>query len=258
VEKKIENIVLIGAGNIATHLALALSKKSKIIGVYSKNGVSARELAFKVNTEVLSSLDNIPSCDLILICAKDDAIDEIINQIPTHFSIAYTSGSVDLHHLPVREKIGVFYPLQTFTKDRVLDIQQVPFFIEGSTENYTNELIKLASSISENISIATSDDRKKMHLAAIFINNFSNHLATLAKEYIENEHLNWEYLKPLIKETTNKILDSSPKEMQTGPARRNDKQIIEEHIRMLSGTSKEIYTLLSKSISDTYFKNQDK
>ncbi len=257
-EKKIENIVLIGAGNVATHLALALSKKSEIIGIYSKNGVSARELAFKINTVVLSSLDNIPSCDLILICSKDDAITEIINQIPAHFSIAYTSGSVDLHHLPVREKIGVFYPLQTFSKDRVLDIQQVPIFIEGSNENYTDELIKLASSISKNVSIVTSEERKKMHLAAIFVNNFSNHLATLAKEYIENEHLNWEYLKPLIKETTNKILDSGPKEMQTGPARRNDKQIIDDHLRMLSGTSKEIYALLTKSISATYFINKDK
>lgn len=257
-EKKIENIVLIGAGNVATHLALALSKKNKIIGVYSKHGVSARELAIKINTEVLSSLNDIPSCDLILICVKDSAITEIINQIPAHFSIAYTSGSVDVHDLPVREKIGVFYPLQTFSKDRVLDIQQVPFFIEGSNENYTDELIKLASSISKNVSIVTSEERKKMHLAAIFVNNFSNHLATLAKEYIENEHLNWEYLKPLIKETTNKILNSGPKEMQTGPARRNDKQIIEEHLRMLSGTSKDIYALLSKSISDTYFKNQDK
>jgi predicted short-subunit dehydrogenase-like oxidoreductase (DUF2520 family) len=257
-EKKIERIVLIGAGNVATHLAKALSKKSEIVGVFSRNGITSNELALKIGSKQLEKIQDIPSCDLVLICVNDASIPEILQQIPSHFNIAYTSGSTELDPLSKHENVGVFYPLQTFSKDNELEINSIPFFIEASNPEFESKLMELASTISEKVSLASSEERKKLHLAAIFVNNFSNHLATIAKDYLENQNLNWEHLKPLISETTNKIINSSPKDSQTGPARRNDALIINEHIKMLSGYPKEIYALLSKSISETYSQKNDK
>ena len=122
----------------------------------------------------------------------------------------------------------------------------------------TRDLYLAASLISLNVSISNSIERKKMHLAAVFVNNFSNHLAFLAKEYLDENNLKWEYLKPLMIETVNKLSEVSPYEAQTGPSRRNDTKVIESHLKELSGTTKEIYQVLSTSIINTYHNKNDK
>lgn len=250
--KKIENVVIIGAGNVASHLAIFLSKKIEIKGIISKNKTSALQLSTKLNCPFIDDLSSIPSCDLVLICTNDDAIEQIESQISINFNVAYTSGSVDLNSKTQRKNYGVFYPLQSFSKDKAIDISKVPIFIEAKNEEFGQKLFELANIISENVAFASSIERKKIHITAIFINNFSNHLAYIANKFAEENDLNWEYFKPLIKETTDKILLTSPFEAQTGPARRKDYTTIEQHLSMLNGFSKEIYNLLSNSIINTY------
>jgi len=255
---EIKNIFIVGAGNVGSHLAKALAKVVNIVGVYSLNQCSAKELSDELNVPFFSNISSIPACDLVLVCVNDNSVIEVVKQIPTTLKTAYTSGSIELSTLPDFENIGVFYPLQTFSKSKELNLKEVPFFIEGTNAEFTNELIKLASLISSNVSISNSIERKKMHLAAVFVNNFSNHLAFLAKEYLDENNLNWEYLKPLMIETVNKLSEVSPYEAQTGPSRRNDTKVIESHLTELSGTTKEIYQMLSTSIVNTYQKKNDK
>ncbi len=257
-EKKIESILIIGAGNVATHLANAFQDKVRIVGVHSKNNISSKILATQLNCPNIEHIHQFPTCDLILICVNDSSIQEVVSKIPNHFNIAYTSGSIELDSNSKNENLGVFYPLQTFSKESKLDISSVPFFIEGLNPAFSKKLFDLASLLSSQVSYATSTDRKKIHISAVIINNFMNHLAFLSKEYMEENGLNWNHLKPLIAETSNKIIFSSPYEVQTGPARRNDQQVIQDHLEMLKGHSKVIYSDISKSIIDTYSKKQIK
>lgn len=254
--KKIESIVIVGAGNVATHLALHLSKFVVIKGVISRTKQSADILASKIGSICLNSIKEIPPCDLILICTNDSTILEIESQIPVDFHIAYTAGSVELDKNKARENYGVFYPLQTFSKERDVSLSNVPFFIEATNEAFSKQLFDLASLLSNKVSFATSIERKKLHIAAVFVNNFINHLAYIANDFIEKQNLNWEYLHPLLQETVHKLENTSPKEAQTGPARRNDSLIIQEHINLLEGYPKEIYKLLSESIIEIYSKKQ--
>lgn len=253
---KIERILIIGAGNVATHIAKSLSINKSIVGIISKNKVSARELALKINCPFINDLSSLPDCDLVLICTNDSSLADIESEIPLNFNIAYTSGSVELNKNSSRNNYGVFYPLQTFSKERNIDLENVPFLIEATNKKFGQRLFELASEISNQVSFNSSIERKKLHIAAVFVNNFSNHLALLAKEYIDENNLNWNYLKPLIQETTNKIISNSPENSQTGPARRNDQFIIEEHLSMLKSYPKEIYKVLSESILNTYY-NKD-
>ena len=251
---KIKNVVIIGAGNVASHLSRALIKKIEIKGIISKNKVSAIKLSTELNCSFINDLSSLPVCDLVLICSNDDSISEIESQIPPHLKVAYTSGSVELNSILNRKNYGVFYPLQTFSKNSELDTSSIPFFIEATNIEFGQQLFELGTTISSQVSYASSIERKKLHISAIFVNNFTNHLAYLAKEYSDKNNLNWQHLIPLIKETTHKIIEASPENSQTGPARRNDQSIIEEHLSMLDGDSKKIYQLLSESIVNTYSK----
>ena len=185
---------------------------------------------------------------------KDSSINDLILSIPNHFNIAYSSGSVDLPLDSQRGNYGVFYPLQTFSKERELDISNVPFFIEATNKTFAKQLFDFALLVSSHVTYATSLERKNLHISAIFVSNFINHLAYLSQEHAESNHLNWDHLKPLINETIYKIVNSSPKTAQTGPARRNDLEVINDHLQMLNGFPKDIYKVISDSILSTYSK----
>ena len=153
------------------------------------------------------------------------------------------------------QKRGVFYPLQTFTKGRLLDFSTIPICIEASDNESLALLRLLGEAISQNIYDINSDQRKKLHLAAVFANNFSNHLFHISETLCEKEDLPFELLKPLILETVKKLETLSPKDAQTGPARRDDSISIEKHLELLTNTNhKKIYTLLSEAITKTYEK----
>lgn len=257
-QKAIQTISIVGAGNVATQLAKHLKSVGiEIVSCSSKNGKNASDLANQLNTTVVASLTDLPVVDLVLVCVNDDAISTVLHEIPAHLNVAYTSGSVELTALPQRERLGVFYPLQTFTKGIELDLTHVPFLIESTNPSWGDELQVLAKKISSQVHWATSEDRKRLHVGAVFVNNFTNHLAHLADQFLKAKQLNFELLVPLLQETSKKLQFISPNDAQTGPARRGDLLILEQHKQLLDGNALEIYEMLSKSILDTYKKLEE-
>lgn len=247
----IQKISVVGYGNVAYHLIKAFEEQGIVVSdlvVRSKN--SSLESSF--GGIIHTSASFLPEHQLVLVCVPDDAISEMLKTIPMECPVAYTSGSVDLKSLPERDNLGVFYPLQTFSKKIDLNLFEVPFFIEANNTDFGSQLFDLAWSISRTVNYASSEDRKKLHLAAVWVNNFTNHVNHIALSYLEENGFSFDHLRPLLKETARKISIETPYNAQTGPARRNDSNVIEEHLSMLSGDRKEIYRLLSKSIKDTY------
>jgi len=252
VNHPIQKISIIGLGNVGSHLFDAfLQEGIKVTHVYSRSKPSDRVLH---DTEWVKDPSELPDAQLVIVCVPDDIISSILDKIPETCPVAYTSGSVILSKLPKREELGVFYPLQTFTKGSPINMFEVPFFIESYDPEFASRLFDLAWKISRNVNYASSADRKKLHLAAVFINNFTNHMAYISKSYLDQEELDFDHLKPLLKETARKLESQDPVSIQTGPARRRDQEIINEHIDALQDpVQKEIYRLISKSIHQTYF-----
>jgi predicted short-subunit dehydrogenase-like oxidoreductase (DUF2520 family) len=251
VKSGIQKISLVGLGNVGYHLAKAFDKTGiEITHVFSRQLKSCPELSF--NPKFIDNLKDLPNSQLIILCVPDDVIKDTLELIHPSCPVAYTSGSTDISSLPERENIGVLYPLQTFSKDTALNMNEVPFFIEGSNSNFSATLFDLAWEISSHVNYANSQERKELHLAAIWVNNFTNHLIHIAKEYLESKELDFGHLKPLLLETVMKLKEQEPYDSQTGPARRGDVKIIEQHLSKLEGTSKEIYQLISDSIINTY------
>lgn len=249
----IQTVSIIGAGNVASQLAQELASNGiNIISVTSKSNASAEILAEQLNCAVVTDIAQIPASDLVLVCVGDDAIQEVIEQIPSHLSVAYTSGSVEIKSITTRDNLGVFYPLQTFSKTRKVEMFEVPFLIEANNTHFAQALFDLAWKISRNVQFMNSEQRKKIHVGAVIVNNFTNHLVYLADKYFKDNELDWKILQPLLKETLAKLESTSPYDAQTGPARRNDQEIIEKHLQMLNGSTKEIYKLISESILITY------
>ncbi len=247
----IHSVSIVGTGNVAHHLGKAFRDAGiPVTDVYGRNSDSAKELALKFDCAVVESLNEL-SGDLILLCVSDDAVVDLASSISEKRRLVYTSGSVPMSSLPNRTFCGVFYPLQTFSKNREVDMSTVPFLIEGNTDQHESELMQLASKISQHVLSANSSDRLHYHISAVFVNNFVNHLFSQGKAHVEEHGLDWEVLKPLIFETIGKISDLDPLEAQTGPAVRNDEQTIERHLHELEGKSKEIYTLITQSIQQS-------
>lgn len=246
-------IVLIGAGNLATQVgkALAVCKNVEIIQVYSKTEISAKCLAELLNTNHTTDLNNITEgADLYLFSVKDAVLEDVLKQMKPNKGIwAHTAGSIPMSVFePYTKNRGVFYPLQTFSKNRDMDLSGVPFFIEGSTPGIEQTLTRLAKLLSSNVRTLDSDKRKEIHLAAVFVCNFTNHMYAVAADILDSKGIPFDVLIPLINETTAKLAFLHPKEAQTGPAIRYDQNVISKHIEMLPEKYKDIYQLLSKSI----------
>jgi predicted short-subunit dehydrogenase-like oxidoreductase (DUF2520 family) len=247
------SIAIIGSGNVATNLAHNLSQLGTLqLGIYSSSILHRTELALATKSKLYHSIEETFDADLILICVPDNAIQDVVGLLPTNQKIAYTSGSIPLNTFAKHSNVGVFYPLQTFTKNHLIDLKTVPFFVEANNQNLEKELVDFASLIGKNVSITNSEERKHYHLAAVMLNNFTNHLAYLAQHHLAQHHLDWKNLLPLFEETTRKIVSSNPKEIQTGPARRNDTQVINQHLKELNENEKNIYLAMTNSIINTY------
>lgn len=250
-------ISIIGHGNVGHHLAIELNHVGvNVTHIVSRNPAKASELANKVGAEIIS-IHDLPLNQLALMCVPDDTIAPLLEQIDNRIEVAYTSGSVRLNDLPSRKNLGVFYPLQTFTKSKRPKIEEVPFFIEATQPAFSETLIELASRISNNVNRATSEERKKLHITAVMVNNFTNHILHHAKTFADQNDIEFKHLLPLLSETINKLNSDSPYNVQTGPARRGDDQTIQDHIESLDGMTKEIYILLSDSIKKTYSNNDE-
>lgn len=257
VENTFKNIAIIGTGNVAYHLSTELYRKKLPLKTIIQRDSTRNEKWIPAGVQVIPSVEHLSSeTDLVLICVTDQSIASILKELPDTFPAAYTSGSVRLNHLSSRDHLGVFYPLQTFTKYKDIDFTHLPFLIESEDKSFENSLLKLARLLSSNVKIASSEERFHTHVAAVFVNNFTNHLYEIAFDFLEHKQLSFSLLQPLIQETAHKILSSAPKDVQTGPASRGDKSVMEKHLRVLSGYEREIYSLMSKSIIEKMKKNE--
>jgi len=252
----VTSIAIVGKGNVAYHLGnVFIENGIAIKEIYGRNEERASEFASKWECEVVNKLSAITS-ELILVCVSDDAIGEVLEKLPSSARVAYTSGAVDLRDFRSRTNTGVFYPLQTFSEKKEVNLFEVPFLIEADSTTFAQELFDLAWKLSRKVFYVGSEDRLKYHLAAVWVNNFTNHLIFKAKEYLEVEKLDFDLLKPLLFETIDKLRTVDPFSAQTGPARRNDIHTMERHSALMEGLSKEIYSLISKSITETYKNDQ--
>lgn len=247
-------ITLVGSGNVATHLAAALKNAGhQLIQVWSRNLQHAALLAYHVKAEPIDQLSEISAeTDLIIISVKDDAVETVASFINLkNVLVAHTCGAVSMQVLQKYfDHCGVFYPLQTFSKTRELDFAAVPLCIESTDKNSMEILLDLGKTISKNVNIVNSDQRKTLHVAAAFASNFPNYLYQIAADLLEDEQLNLNLLKPLILETALKVQTFVPSKVQTGPAIRGDVQTMNAHLYLLQQHPKlqEIYRLLSQGI----------
>lgn len=258
-ERSVKNkIVIIGAGNVATHLAQAFSHEFDVVQVYNHNIDNAIHLATKLHgCEAINDLSLLnDSADVYVLSIKDDAIKEIVAQIPDVCKTklwVHTSGSVSMDVFKgVINQYGVLYPLQTFSKDVDVNVGEIPFFIEGNEVASLEKIKEVALRISPIVKIADSDSRKRIHASAVFACNFVNHLWSIADDILKKGNLEFELLIPLLKETLAKIAKVSPCDAQTGPARRGDVKTMMGHMALLEEDQKEIYRLLSRSIMKQY------
>ncbi len=255
-------IVLIGAGNVAMQLGLALKEaKHSIVQVYSRQNIAASGLADLLKCSFTSSLEKINiTADIYIIAVNDDAITAVVKHLKlSNQIVVHTSGSAAMDILkPSSKNYGVFYPLQTFSKNNRADFKSIPMCLEANNTATLEKLQVLASSISGNVQEINSEQRKTIHLAAVFACNFSNHLFAVADSILASDKLSLDILKPLIDETAKKIKTHSPLEMQTGPAIRGDKKTMDKHLKMLSGQKeyRQLYKLMSKSISASRKENK--
>ena len=245
-------VSIIGSGNVAQHLIQAFSKTTEIelVQVFSRKKETVNHLI--ISDKIITNLNQLKAADVYILAVTDEAIADISNQLPfKNQLLVHTSGSVAMETLNDNNRKGVFYPLQTFSKSKAVDFKIIPICIEATTEKDYQTLEALAKSISNVVYKIYSEQRKALHVAAVFVSNFVNHLYKMGNDIcIENE-VPFDLLKPLIQETANKINTLSPAQAQTGPAKRNDTQTINAHLSFLTNDNqKEIYKLLTKSIID--------
>lgn len=250
------SVTLLGAGNVATHLYKALKKaeNTSVIQWYNRN-LKAIE-SYQNEVSITNGFEGLKKTDVYIIAVSDDAIGSLSSQLPfSNKLVVHTSGSVSLHDLDKKHKRGVFYPLQTFTKEADIDFTEVPICIEVEKKADLLILKKLSEALGCEHYKVNSDQRAALHLAAVFVNNFTNQLYRIGHEITESKSVDFNILKPLIKETANKIETLSPYMAQTGPAKRDDKKTIKKHLKALDkDIHKDIYELLTKSIKLTHGK----
>lgn len=247
-------ITIVGSGNVATHLAAAFKNAGHfIVQIYSRDIQNASLLAYHVKAEAIDNLEQIDSVtDLFVIAVKDDAIEPIAAELAKYNKlIVHTSGATDLQTLlKYTQNAGVFYPLQTFSKTRELDFNTVPLCIEGANEQIASILNELAYTVSQNVYRVNSEQRKILHLAAVFACNFPNYLYHVSQQLLAEKQLPFDLLRPLILETAEKVQEYLPASVQTGPAVRNDEKTMTSQLAQLHQNSdlQDIYRLLSQGI----------
>lgn len=250
------DIVIIGSGNVAA----VLGRKFKAAGhtilqIVSRNAPAASSLAYEWDTESTNYKSVInTNADVYIIAVSDDAIAEVIGGLKLPGKVvAHTAASVPMDILKdVTKHYGIFYPLQSLRKDSKT-IPEFPVFFDGSDDKAKKKLEALAHSISQdNVAEAGDDARLKLHVAAVVVSNFTNHLYALAEQYCKKEGLDFKQLLPLIRETAERLTEISPGKAQTGPAVRQDNETIQKHLTMLNDHPrlKKIYELFSESIKE--------
>jgi predicted short-subunit dehydrogenase-like oxidoreductase (DUF2520 family) len=246
-------VILLGSGNVATNLGEALKEAdAEIVQVYSRNKANAKVLAKKLKAKVLTDITKIDKRPaLIIIAVKDDAIPALVKKMKvTEGIVVHTSGSVSMDVLKKFEQYGVFYPLQTFSKNRKKEFSIVPICIEGSDISTLHSLMNVAETLSDCVYNLDSKQRQAAHLAAVFANNFTNHIYAIAEDLLNEQKLPFDLIRPLIDETAVKVMELSPAEAQTGPAVRKDTKVMNAQIALLKKHPelKKLYNEMSAGI----------
>ena len=230
------NIVIIGKGNVATNLDYAFRKK----GIACQM-VSSRE-----------GLDRLPQANVYIYAVRDEALPSVVKQVvgvgkSLHL---HTSGTMPITVFgDDKPHAGIFYPFQTFSKARLIeDFSTVPVFFEARGIDDISAVYSLALTITSHVYEATQHDRERLHVAGVFTNNFTNLMYTMAAELLQNTHIPFKALLPLIDETAAKVHTLSPRDAQTGPARRGDENVMNHHLSLLNDEQRQVYQLLSKEI----------
>lgn len=247
------SVIILGTGNLAQHLTTAFSKVASIqlIQVYGRSQDGLKW--FENHAETCSDLNRIKDADVHIIAVKDEAIRPVSKFLSSKkWLVVHTSGATDMDCIPLDNR-GVFYPVQTFTKGKLLDFKNVPIGIEANHEKDLKVLEFVAQQISTKVYRVSSKQRKELHLAAVFANNFTNHLYRISEDICERADLPFDILKPLIQETAEKLQTLSPETAQTGPARRGDEISIQHHLNLINNNLEgEIYALFTEAIKAKY------
>ncbi|MBN1651320.1 MAG: DUF2520 domain-containing protein [Bacteroidales bacterium] len=250
--RAIQTVVIVGSGNVASHLAFAFKEVGiQLLGIYSRHYENAQELAAKTGVKAIRNLQEIPlDADAYLYAVNDVVLPEVLKNSPDIEGLMmHTSGTVGLDVFPDRfKRTAVFYPLQTFTKDKEVDFSAIPILIESKNKADLKLIDALGRNLSTSIRITNSEQRKQIHLAAVFACNFSNYMFYIAQDLLQEKGLDFNLLKPLINETVDKINTLSPAESQTGPAKRKDFATLNKHLEMLKHNP--VYLNIYHSISE--------
>jgi predicted short-subunit dehydrogenase-like oxidoreductase (DUF2520 family) len=253
-------IAILGAGNLAWNLASALEDAGhEITEVYARDLQKAKEITERIYTATpKDDLDfSESSAELFILAIKDDALSEVADQVilPEGSVLVHTSGAIPMEVLSQSSAsyVGVFYPLQSFTKGKKVDFEEVPFLLESEDEGSLQLLKKVAKSLSQLVYILRGKDRQAVHVAAVFASNFTNHMLRIAEDILHRQGLDPELLKPLIIESISKSLQLGARKAQTGPAIREDYETLESHHHFLAYNEQlaEIYRLISQDIIDS-------
>lgn len=252
-------VTFIGAGNVATHLATTMLEKGyEIAQIYSYSEESAKSLADKLNKPDIYTnriSDIYPDSDLYIFALKDSVLQEVASQLSSNNGIwIHTAGSMPLDIFKgLNKHYGVIYPLQTFSKNKPLNWDNIPLFLEASDTDTLSKLQQVAQSISSNVYELNSDKRKYVHLTGVFACNFTNYMYSVSADILKDAGLPFEVALPLIEETCAKVHTLSPIEAQTGPAVRYDENVMQKHLSLIDDEQlKELYHLISKKIYENH------
>ena len=258
---RIRKITIIGAGNVAFHLGKRFYKKGfNIIQVFNRTESKAKKIANLIKADFTHDFSKINlETDLFIIAVSDNAIEEVAKKLHTlsieNQLVVHTSGATPSTILqPFFKHFGVFYPLQTFRIKSKPDFKKPPLCIDAPNDADLKKLKKLAKKIAKNVHQIDDRQRAVLHVAAVFANNFSNHLFAIAEDILKKENLPFELLLPLIEETVRKLKQQSPLESQTGPAIRGDENTVKMHLEYLKNDPKyrSLYLMFSKSINPKF------
>ncbi len=250
----IQKIVFIGAGRLATNLSVALQGKGlRVVQVYSRTEESARMLGERLHcayTNDVGAIDGEADC---YVYALTDSVLPMFGGYSIGGEEAlhiHTAGSMDKDVFRSKQRYGVLYPFQSFSKEKLVDFAHIPILIEGSDEGVTGDIERLAERLSDRIFRADIEHRQRLHLAGVFANNFTNCLYALADEQLQKAGLPFDILQPLIEETAHRVRTIAPRKAQTGPAVRRDRNVMEKQLQLLSDEQalQELYRLLSDDI----------
>ncbi len=256
---ELNRIAILGAGRVAHQLGAAMQNAgAEIVGIYGRTPERAEKLATRLKAKIIKDVSKPINADIIIIAITDDAIGPLARKINenTKALVVHTSGAVPMKIIPSYLRRGVFYPLQSFTYDKKVVWENVPFCIEAENDADVNLLGLLAERLSRKVHFLNSEQRKSLHLAAVFANNFGNLMFEFSEELLDKAGIDRTIMHPLILETANKVLMQRAAESQTGPASRGDLETIKAHQALLGENNnfRQIYDLLTREI---YNRNHD-